>query len=61
MGIMEEWAMRDNHSGNADEGADPSDDIKKQNPGEITTADLARGIAPKGTDGKGAASPPSGD
>jgi len=53
--------MRDNHSGNADEGADPSDDIKKQNPGEITTADLAQGIAPKGTDGKDAASPPSGD
>jgi|GEM_PF-1815132 len=25
---------------NADEGADPSDDIRKQNPGE-TTADLA--------------------
>ena len=26
---------------NADEGADPSDDIRKQNPGETTTADLA--------------------
>ena len=26
---------------NADEGADPSGDIRKQNPGETTTADLA--------------------
>lgn len=26
---------------NADEGADPSNDIRKQNPGETTTADLA--------------------
>lgn len=26
---------------NADESADPSDDIRKQNPGETTTADLA--------------------
>ena len=26
---------------NRDEGADPSDDIRKQNPGETTTADLA--------------------
>jgi hypothetical protein len=26
---------------NANEGADPSDDIRKQNPGETTTADLA--------------------
>lgn len=25
---------------NADEGADPSEDIRKQNPGETTTADL---------------------
>lgn len=25
---------------NADEGADPSGDIRKQNPGETTTADL---------------------
>jgi hypothetical protein len=26
---------------NADEGADPSDDIRRQNPGETTTGDLA--------------------
>jgi hypothetical protein len=26
---------------NAGEGADPSEDIRKQNPGETTTADLA--------------------
>ena len=26
---------------NADEGADPSEDIRRQNPGERTTADLA--------------------
>ena len=26
-----------------DEGADPSDDIRKQNPGETTTPDLAEG------------------
>ncbi len=31
----------DDQSANADEGADPSDDIKQQNPGEITTSDLA--------------------
>lgn len=29
------------HAPNEDEGADPSDDIRKQNPGETTTADLA--------------------
>lgn len=28
---------------NANEGADPSDDIKKQNPGGTTTADLTGG------------------
>lgn len=27
---------------NANEGADPSDDIRKQNPAATTTADLAR-------------------
>ncbi len=26
---------------NSNEGADPSDDIKKQNPGQTTTSDLA--------------------
>jgi len=31
--------MTDDRS-NADEGADPSSDIKKQNPGETTTSDL---------------------
>jgi hypothetical protein len=30
-----------NQSVNANEGADPSEDIRKQNPGETTTADLA--------------------
>jgi hypothetical protein len=34
---------------NANEGADPSDDIREQNPGETTTADLA---APFGDAGK---------
>lgn len=34
---------------NADEGADPSEDIKKQNPGKTTTGDLAApAAAPKG-------------
>lgn len=28
-----------NNQANADEGADPADDIKKQNPGERTSAD----------------------
>lgn len=28
---------------NANEGADPSDDIRKQNPGATTTPDLAEG------------------
>jgi hypothetical protein len=36
---IEEKTMADR--ANADEGADPSDDIRKQNPGETTTADLA--------------------
>lgn len=33
--------VSDDHAPNEDEGADPSDDIRKQNPGETTTADLA--------------------
>lgn len=33
--------MSDAHVPNENEGADPSDDIRKQNPGETTTADLA--------------------
>jgi hypothetical protein len=32
---------------NADEGADPSKDIKKQNPGETTTDDLAKNREPE--------------
>jgi hypothetical protein len=31
---------------NANEGADPSEDIRRGNPGEITTADMAEGIQP---------------
>ncbi len=31
--------MSTNDETNSNEGADPSDDIKKQNPGETTTAD----------------------
>jgi hypothetical protein len=31
---------------NANEGADPSDEIRRANPGEITTADMAEGVQP---------------
>lgn len=41
---------------NANEGADPSDDIRKQNPGETTTADLAERPA-KSDDDDGPADP----
>ena len=33
---------------NANEGADPADEIRKQNPGETTTADLAGDAEPNG-------------
>lgn len=46
--------VSDDHAPNADEGADPSDDIRKQNPGETTTADLAE------QSGKGKGDPASG-
>jgi hypothetical protein len=39
---------------NANEGADPSEDIRKQNPGETTTADLAQR---KGTETQGSNPP----
>ena len=33
--------QRSQHQANETEGADPSEDIRKQNPGETTTQDLA--------------------
>jgi hypothetical protein len=38
---MSESARPGADPANASEGADPSDDIRKQNPGETTTQDLA--------------------
>lgn len=38
--------MSDVEQANADEGADPSADLKKENPGGTTTADLVSGDDP---------------
>jgi len=40
----------DDAPANAEEGADPSADIKAQNPGGTTTADLATRATGEGTD-----------
>jgi len=38
---------------NADEGADPADDIKRQNPGETTTGDISDGAEDRAGAGEG--------
>ena len=46
---------------NAGEGADPSEDLKQQNPGETTTPDLSEGAKQSDDDaGAGGASPGQG-
>jgi hypothetical protein len=40
------FEMTDVEQANSNEGADPSADLKKENPGETTTADLISGDDP---------------